>query len=237
MDLVTTLPSVIYAVTKTDGTVVRVDNPHNYPDPGSIAEAREPYAKVSIISPPDYVGNIMPMCQERRGEYRDMQYLDTNLVELHYSMPLGEIIYDFFDTLKARTRGYASLDYELDKYEPSELVKVDLLLNGDQGDALSVLAHRDKAYPRARRLCEKLKENIPRQLFEVPVQAAIGGKIIARETVKAMRKDVLAKCYGGDITRKKKLLEKQKEGNKRMRQLGSVEEAQEALMAVLKLGE
>ena len=237
LDLVTTLPSVIYEVTKTDRTVVRVDNPHNYPDPGSIAEAREPFAKVSIISPPDYVGNIMPMCQERRGEFKDMQYLDTNLVELHYSMPLGEIIYDFFDTLKARTKGYASLDYELDKYEPSELVKVDMLLNGDQVDALSFIAHREKAYPRARRLCEKLRDNIPRQLFEVPVQAAIGGKVIARETVRAMRKDVLAKCYGGDITRKKKLLEKQKEGKKKMRSLGTVQIPTEAFMAVLKLDE
>ena len=237
LDLVTTLPSVIYEVTKTDGTVVRVDNPHNYPDPGAILEAREPYAKVSIISPPDYVGNIMPMCQDRRGVFKDMQYLDTNLVELHYSMPIGEIIYDFFDALKARTKGYASLDYELEGYEPSELVKVDLLLNGDQVDALSFIAHRDKAYARARRICEKLKENIPRQLFEVPVQAAIGGKIIARETVKAMRKDVLAKCYGGDITRKKKLLEKQKEGKKKMRSLGSVQLPTEAFMAVLKLDE
>ena len=237
LDLVTTLPSVIYEVTKTDGTVVRVDNPHNYPDPAVIQMAEEPYAKVSIVTPPDYVGNIMPMCQERRGEYKDMQYLDTNLVELHYSMPLGEIIYDFFDTLKARTKGYASLDYELDKYEPSELVKVDVLLNGDQVDALSFIAHKDKAYPRARRLCEKLKENIPRQLFEVPVQAAIGGKVIARETVKAMRKDVLAKCYGGDITRKKKLLEKQKEGKKKMRSLGTVQIPTEAFMAVLKLDE
>ena len=237
LDLVTTLPSVIYEVTKTDGTVVRVDNPHNYPDPGSISEAREPYAKVSIIAPPDYVGNIMPMCQDRRGVFKDMQYLDTNLVELHYSMPIGEIIYDFFDALKARTKGYASLDYELEGYEPSELVKVDLLLNGDQVDALSFIAHRDKAYARARRICEKLKENIPRQLFEVPVQAAIGGKIIARETVKAMRKDVLAKCYGGDITRKKKLLEKQKEGKKKMRTLGTVQLPTEAFMAVLKLDE
>ena len=237
LDLVTTLPSVIYEVTKTDGSVVTVDNPHNYPDPGSIAEAREPYAKVSIIAPPDYVGNIMPMCQDRRGVFKDMQYLDTNLVELHYSMPIGEIIYDFFDALKARTKGYASLDYELDKYEPSELVKVDLLLNGDQVDALSFIAHKDKAYARARRICEKLKENIPRQLFEVPIQAAIGGKIIARETVKAMRKDVLAKCYGGDITRKKKLLEKQKEGKKKMRSLGSVQLPTEAFMAVLKLDE
>ena len=237
LDLVTTLPSVIYEVTKTDGTVVRVDNPHNYPDPGSISEAREPYAKVSIIAPPDYVGNIMPMCQDRRGIFKDMQYLDTNLVELHYSMHIGEIIYDFFDALKARTKGYASLDYELEGYERSDLVKVDLLLNGDQVDALSFIVHREKAYGRARKICEKLKENIPRQLFEVPVQAAIGGKIIARETVKAMRKDVLAKCYGGDITRKKKLLEKQKEGKKKMRTLGTVQLPTEAFMAVLKLDE
>ena len=237
LDLITTLPSVIYEITRTDGTVLRVDNPHNYPDPGQITESREPYAKVSIITPPDYVGNIMPMCQERRAEFRDMQYLDTNLVEMHYAMPINEIIYDFFDTLKARTKGYASLDYELEGYRPSELVKVDMLVNGDQVDALSFIAHKDKAYGRARRLCEKLKENIPRQLFEVPVQAAIGGKIIARETVKAMRKDVLAKCYGGDITRKKKLLEKQKEGKKKMRSLGSVQIPTEAFMAVLKLDE
>ena len=237
LDLITTLPSVIYKIIKTDGRVVMVDNPHNYPDPGAIDAAEEPYAKVSIIAPPDYVGNIMPLCQDRRGEFKDMQYLDTNLVELHYSIPLGEIIYDFFDTLKARTKGYASLDYELESYRPSELVKVDLLLNGDQVDALSFIAHREKAYARARRLCEKLKENIPRQLFEVPVQAAIGGKVIARETIKAMRKDVLAKCYGGDITRKKKLLEKQKEGKKKMRSLGSVQIPTEAFMAVLKLDE
>ena len=237
LDLVTTLPSVIYHVYKTDGTMVAVDNPHNYPDPAVIEHAEEPYVKVNIIAPNEYVGNIMPMCQDRRGEFKDMQYLDTNLVELHYSMPLNEIIYDFFDTLKARTKGYASLDYELDRYEVSDLVKVDLLLNGDQVDALSFIAHRDKAYSRARRLCEKLKENIPRQLFEVPVQAAIGGKIIARETVRAMRKDVLAKCYGGDITRKKKLLEKQKEGKKKMRSLGSVQLPTEAFMAVLKLDE
>ena len=237
LDLVTTLPSVIYEVDKTDGTTVKVDNPHNYPDPGLITEAREPYAKVSIIAPPDYVGNIMPMCQDRRGIFKDMQYLDTNLVELHYSMPLGEIIYDFFDALKARTKGYASLDYELEGYQPSQLVKVDLLLNGDQVDALSFIAHKDKAYGRARKICEKLKENIPRQLFEVPIQAAIGGKIIARETVKAMRKDVLAKCYGGDITRKKKMLEKQKEGKKKMRSLGTVQMPTEAFMAVLKLDE
>ena len=237
LDLVTTLPSVIYEVVKTDGSTVYVDNPHNYPDPAEIAEAYEPYAKVSIITPPEYIGNIMPMCQERRGIYKDTQYLDTNLVELHYDMPLGEIIYDFFDALKAKTRGYASLDYELSGYQPSDLVKVDLLLNGDQVDALSFIAHREKAYPRARRICEKLKENIPRQLFEIPVQAAIGGKVIARETVKAMRKDVLAKCYGGDITRKKKLLEKQKEGKKKMRSLGSVQLPTEAFMAVLKLDE
>lgn len=235
LDLITTLPSVIYEVTKTDGTLVRVDNPHNYPDPGSIKEAMEPYAKVSIITPPDYVGSIMPLCQDRRGEYKDMQYLDTNLVEIRYLMPLNEIIYDFFDTLKAKTRGYASLDYELDEYRPSDLVKVDLLLNGDQVDALSFIAHRDKAYKRARRICEKLKENIPRQMFEVPIQAAIGGKVIARETLKALRKDVLAKCYGGDITRKKKLLEKQKEGKKKMRSLGTVQMPTEAFMAVLKL--
>ena len=214
LDLVTTLPSVIYHVYKTDGTMVAVDNPHNYPDPAVIEHAEEPYVKVNIIAPNEFVGNIMPMCQDRRGEFKDMQYLDTNLVELHYQMPLNEIIYDFFDALKANTKGYASLDYELSGYRPSELVKVDLKLNGEMVDALSFIAHKDKAYPRARRLCEKLKENIPRQLFEVPVQAAIGGRVIARETVKAMRKDVLAKCYGGDITRKKKLLEKQKEGKK-----------------------
>ena len=237
LDLVTTLPSVIYEVYKTDGTLVRVDNPHNYPDPAVIEHAEEPFVKVTIVTPPDYVGNIMPMCQDRRGEFKDMQYLDTFLVELHYEMPLNEIIYDFFDTLKANTKGYASLDYELSGYRPSELVKVDLLLNGDQVDALSFIAHKDKAYPRARKLCEKLKENIPRQLFEVPVQAAIGGRVIARETVKAMRKDVLAKCYGGDITRKKKLLEKQKEGKKKMRSLGTVQVPTEAFLAVLKLDE
>ena len=237
LELVTTLPSVIYKVVKTDGSVVMVDNPHNYPEVPSIAEAYEPYVKVSIITPNEFVGNIMPLCQDRRGEYRNMQYLDQRLVELHYEMPLNEIIYDFFDTLKARTKGYASLDYELSEYKLSDLVKVDMLLNGDQVDALSFIAHRDKAYPRARKLCEKLKENIPRQLFEVPIQAAIGGKIIARETVRAMRKDVLAKCYGGDITRKKKLLEKQKEGKKKMRQLGTVSIPTEAFLAVLKLDE
>ena len=237
LELVTTLPSVIYKVVKTDGTVVMVDNPHNYPEVPSIAEAYEPYVKVSIITPNEFVGNIMPLCQDRRGEYKNMQYLDTRLVEMHYEMPLNEIIYDFFDTLKARTKGYASLDYELSEYKISDLVKVDMLLNGDQVDALSFIAHREKAYGRARKLCEKLKENIPRQLFEVPIQAAIGGKIIARETVKAMRKDVLAKCYGGDITRKKKLLEKQKEGKKKMRSLGTVQVPTEAFLAVLKLDE
>ena len=237
LDLVTTLPSVIYEVKKTDGTTVFVDNPHNYPDPASIAEALEPFVKVTIITPNEFVGNIMPLCQERRGVYKNMQYLDQRLVEMHYEMPLNEIIYDFFDTLKAKTKGYASLDYELSEYVPSDLVKVDMLLNGDQVDALSFIAHRDKAYGRARKLCEKLRDNIPRQLFEIPVQAAIGGKIIARETVRAMRKDVLAKCYGGDITRKKKLLEKQKEGKKKMRQLGTVQIPTEAFLAVLKLDE
>ena len=237
LDLVTTLPSVIYEVKKTDGTTVFVDNPHNYPDPASIAEALEPFVKVTIITPNEFVGNIMPLCQERRGVYKNMQYLDQRLVEMHYEMPLNEIIYDFFDTLKAKTKGYASLDYELSEYVPSDLVTVDMLLNGDQVDALSFIAHREKAYGRARKLCEKLRDNIPRQLFEVPVQAAIGGKIIARETVRAMRKDVLAKCYGGDITRKKKLLEKQKEGKKKMRQLGTVQIPTEAFLAVLKLDE
>ena len=235
LDLVTTLPSVIYEVYKTDGTMVRVDNPHNYPDPAHIEHAEEPYVKVTIVTPPDYVGNIMPMCQDRRGEFKDMQYLDTYLVEMHYEMPLNEIIYDFFDALKSRTRGYGSLDYELEGYRPSKLVKLDILLNGEIVDALSFILFADNAYTRARKICEKLKDNIPRQMFEIPVQAAIGGKIIARETVKAMRKDVLAKCYGGDITRKKKLLEKQKEGKKKMRQLGSVSPPSEAFTAVLKL--
>ena len=237
LDLITTLPSVIYRITKTDGTVLMIDNPHDYPNPASIEVAEEPYVNVSIITPQEFVGNIMPLCQDLRGEYKNMQYLDSRLVELHYEMPLNEIVYNFFDTLKARTKGYASLDYEFSSYHPSELVKVDMLLNGDQVDALSFIAHKDKAYGRARKLCEKLKENIPRQLFEIPVQAAIGGKIIARETVKALRKDVLAKCYGGDITRKKKLLEKQKEGKKKMRQLGTVQIPTEAFLAVLKLDE
>ena len=235
LDLITTLPSVIYRITKTDGTVLMIDNPHDYPNPASIEVAEEPFVNVSIITPQEFVGNIMPLCQNLRGEYKNMQYLDSRLVELHYEMPLGEIVYNFFDTLKARTKGYASLDYEFSAYHPSELVKVDMLLNGDQVDALSFIAHKDKAYGRARSLCEKLKENIPRQLFEIPVQAAIGGKVIARETVKALRKDVLAKCYGGDITRKKKLLEKQKEGKKKMRQLGTVQIPTEAFLAVLKL--
>ena len=237
LDLVTTLPSVIYEIEMTDGTIRYVDNPHNYPEVSAIAEAREPYVEMTIITPQEFVGNIMPLCQDRRGIYQGMTYLDQRLVELKYEMPLGEIIYDFFDALKARTKGYASMDYEFAEYRPSELVKVDLLLNGEPVDALSLIAHKDKAYPRARRLCEKLKENIPRQLFEVPIQAAIGGKIIARETVKALRKDVLAKCYGGDITRKKKLLEKQKEGKKKMRSLGSVQLPTEAFLAVLKLDE
>ena len=237
LDLITTAPSVIYRVTKTDGSVVMVDNPLNYPDPAEIENAQEPFVKAAIMCPTEFVGNIMDLCQERRGEYKDMNYLDSARVELHYEMPLNEIIYDFFDALKSRSRGYASLDYEFLGYRDSSLVKLDILLNGEIVDALSFIVHKDKAYPRARRICEKLKENIPRQLFEVPVQAAIGGKIIARETIKAMRKDVLAKCYGGDITRKKKLLEKQKEGKKRMRNLGSVSVPQEAFMAVLKLDE
>ena len=237
LDLITTLPSVIYRITKTDGTVLMIDNPHDYPNPASIEVAEEPFVNVSIITPQEFVGNIMPLCQDLRGEYKNMQYLDSRLVELHYEMPLNEIVYNFFDTLKARTKGYASLDYEFSSYHPRELVKVDMLLNGDQVDALSFIAHKDKAYGLPRKLCEKLKENIPRQLFEIPVQAAIGGKIIARETVKALRKDVLAKCYGGDITRKKKLLEKQKEGKKKMRQLGTVQIPTEAFLAVLKLDE
>ena len=237
LDLITTLPSVIYDITKTDGTVVHVDNPHNYPDPAVIAEAREPYAAVTILTPPEYVGNIMPMCQERRATFKDMQYLDTNLVELHYSMPLNEIIYDFFDTLKARTKGYASLDYELDKYEPSDLVKVDLLLNGEQVDALSFYRPPGQGLPPGQAAVREAQGEHPPAALRGAGPGAIGGKIIARETVKAMRKDVLAKCYGGDITRKKKLLEKQKEGKKKMRSLGSVQLPTEAFMAVLKLDE
>ena len=235
LDLITTAPSVVYRVTKTDGTVEMIDNPLNYPDPTEIELAEEPFVRASIITPPEYVGSIMEICQERRGEYLDLTYLDQSRVELHYDMPLNEIIFDFFDCLKSKTRGYASLDYEVTGYRASNLVKLDILLNGEVVDALSFILHADKAYARARKICEKLKENIPRQLFEIPVQAAIGSKIIARETIKALRKDVLAKCYGGDISRKKKLLEKQKEGKKRMRSFGTVEVPQEAFMAVLKL--
>ena len=235
LDLITTAPSVVYKITLTNGEVVEIDNPTNYPDPALIQSAEEPMVRASIFTPTEYIGNIMELCQERRGVYKDTKYIDTDRVELHYDLPLNEIVYDFFDALKSRTKGYASFDYELKGYEPSKLVKLDILLNGDMVDALSFIVHADKSYQRARRMAEKLKEHIPRQLFEVPIQAAIGGKIIARETVKAMRKDVLAKCYGGDITRKKKLLEKQKEGKKRMRQLGTVEVPQEAFMAVLKL--
>ncbi len=237
LDLITTAPNVVYRITKTDGTVLMVDNPLNYPDPAEIELAEEPYVKASLMAPQEYVGNIMDLCTSRRGEFKDMVYLDATRVELHYQMPLNEIIYDFFDALKSRTRGYGSLDYELDEYRPSKLVKLDILLNGDVVDALSFILFADNAYPRARKICEKLKENIPRQMFEIPVQAAIGGKVIARETIKALRKDVLAKCYGGDITRKKKLLEKQKEGKKRMRTFGTVAVPSEAFMAVLKLDE
>ena len=235
LDLITTAPNVVYRVTKLNGEVVMVDNPLNYPDPMEIQLAEEPFVKASLIAPQEYVGAIMDLCTNRRGEFKNMVYLDERRVELHYEMPLNEIIYDFFDALKSRTRGYGSLDYELIGYRPSRLVKLDILLNGDIVDALSFILFADNAYPRARKICEKLKENIPRAQFEIPVQAAIGGKIIARETIKALRKDVLAKCYGGDITRKKKLLEKQKEGKKRMRTFGTVSVPSEAFMAVLKL--
>ncbi len=237
LDLVTTAPSVIYKVNLTSGETVYIDNPTNYPDVSVIASAEEPMVKADILAPSEFVGNVMELCQDRRGVFKDMKYLDDTRVSIHYELPLNEIVYDFFDALKSRTRGYASFDYEMLGYAPSKLVKLDILLNGDIVDALSFIVHTDKAYSRARKIAEKLKDNIPRQLFEVPIQAAIGGKIIARETVKAMRKDVLAKCYGGDITRKKKLLEKQKEGKKRMRQLGTVEVPQEAFMSVLKLDE
>ncbi len=237
LDLITTAPNVVYRVTKTNGETMMVYTPLDYPDPMEIQLAEEPYAKVNLIAPQEYVGNIMDLCQTRRGEFKDMVYLDANRVELHYEMPLNEIIYDFFDALKSRTRGYGSLDYELIGYRPSKLVKLDIMLNGDIVDALSFILFADNAYPRARKICEKLKDNIPRAQFEIPVQAAIGGKIIARETIKALRKDVLAKCYGGDITRKKKLLEKQKEGKKRMRTFGTVSVPSEAFMAVLKLDE
>ena len=237
LDLITTAPNVVYRITKTSGETIEVYTPLNYPDPAEILQCEEPFVRASILTPPEYVGNIMELCQQRRGEYRDMTYLDEGRVELHYFMPLNEIIYDFFDALKSRTRGYGSLDYEMDGYRPSRLVKLDILLNGEIVDALSFILFADNAYARARKICEKLKENIPRQMFEIPVQAAVGGKIIARETIKALRKDVLAKCYGGDITRKKKLLEKQKEGKKKMRQLGTVQIPTEAFLAVLKLDE
>ena len=237
LDLITTAPSVIYRLTLATGETVEIDNPTNYPDPATIVSSEEPMCAVHIYSPSEFVGQIMELCQQRRGEYKDMQYIGTERVDIHYILPLNEIVYDFFDALKSRTRGYASYDYLQIGYQKSNLVKLDVLLNGEVVDALSFIVHADNSYTRARRIAEKLKEHIPRQLFEVPVQVAIGGKVIARETVKAMRKDVLAKCYGGDITRKKKLLEKQKEGKKRMRQLGSVEVPQEAFMAVLKLDE
>ena len=237
LDLITTAPSVIYRLTLATGETVEIDNPTNYPDPAIIVSSEEPMCAVHIYSPSEFVGQIMELCQQRRGEYKDMQYIGTERVDIHYILPLNEIVYDFFDALKSRTRGYASYDYLQIGYQKSNLVKLDVLLNGEVVDALSFIVHADNSYTRARRIAEKLKEHIPRQLFEVPVQVAIGGKVIARETVKAMRKDVLAKCYGGDITRKKKLLEKQKEGKKRMRQLGSVEVPQEAFMAVLKLDE
>ena len=235
LDLITTAPGVNYHVVKTDGTVVTVTNPSNLPSPQEIDHIEEPYVRADIYTPPEYIGAIMELCQNKRGEYIDLVYLDKTRVRIEYEIPLNEIVYDFFDGLKSRTRGYASLDYEIKGYKPSDLVKLDILLNNEICDALSIIVHRDKAYERGRGIAEKLKEVIPRQLFEVPIQAAIGGKVIARETVKAMRKDVLAKCYGGDITRKKKLLEKQKEGKKRMRQIGSVEVPSEAFMSVLKL--
>ncbi|MBR2452951.1 MAG: translation elongation factor 4 [Clostridia bacterium] len=235
LDLVTTAPSVEYQVYKTDGTMLTISNPTNLPEPQEIDYMKEPIVAANIMTPKEFVGSIMELCQERRGTYIDMTYLDENRVTLKYELPLNEIIYDFFDALKSRTRGYASFDYEMKNYQKSDLVKLDILLNGDMVDALSFIVHKEKAYARGRRIAEKLKDSIPRQLFEIPIQAAVGSKIIARETVRAMRKDVLAKCYGGDITRKKKLLEKQKEGKKRMRQVGSVEVPQEAFMSVLKL--
>lgn len=237
LDLVTTIPSVIYKIHTNDGNVLEIDNPSNYPDPATIDYSEEPLANAHIYAPSEYVGSIMDLCQDRRGIFKDMVYIANDRVDIHYELPVNEIIYDFFDVLKTRTRGYASFDYEILGYRKSELVKLDVLLNSDVIDALSFIIHRDKAYSRARKIAEKLKEHIPRQLFEVPIQIAIGGKVIARETVKAVRKDVLAKCYGGDITRKKKLLEKQKEGKKRMRHFGSVEVPQDAFMAVLKLDE
>lgn len=235
LDIITTAPSVYYHVHKTNGEMIELSNPSSLPSPTEIDYIEEPVVKASIFTPPEYVGAIMELCQEKRGIYKDLTYLDTNRVRLSYVLPLGEIIYDFFDSLKSRTKGYASLDYEMAGFERSDLVRVDILLNGEKCDALSIIVHKDKAYSRGRALTEKLKKIIPRQLFEVPIQAAIGSKIIARETVSAMRKDVLAKCYGGDITRKRKLLEKQKEGKKRMRKIGSVEIPSEAFMSILKL--
>lgn len=237
LDLVTTVPSVVYKIHLTNGEVVEIDNPTHYPDPANIDYSEEPVADAHIYAPQEYVGSVMELCQERRGTFKNMDYISGDRVEIKYDLPLNEIIYDFFDALKSRTRGYASLDYEISEYKRSNLVKLDVLLNGDVVDALSFIVHSDKAYGRARKIAEKLKDNIPRQMFEIPIQIAIGGKVIARETVKAMRKDVLAKCYGGDITRKKKLLEKQKEGKKRMRSFGTVEVPQEAFMAILKLDE
>ena len=237
LDIITTAPSVIYRITQTDGTIVLIDNPTNYPDPSKIAKAEEPIADSHIFTPKEYVGNIMDLCQERRGTFIDMDYIDTDRVNIHYELPLNEIIYDFFDALKSRTRGYASFDYELQGYKESKLVKLDMMINGEVVDALSFILHEDRAYAKARKMAQNLKDNIPRQLFEIPIQACVGGRIIARETVKALRKDVLSKCYGGDISRKKKLLEKQKEGKKRMRKLGTVEIPQEAFMSVLKLDE
>ncbi|MBR4451444.1 MAG: translation elongation factor 4 [Clostridia bacterium] len=235
LDLVTTIPSVVYKINLSDGSQIEIDNPTHYPDPANIVSCEEPFTDAHIYSPSEYVGTIMDLCQERRGVFENMDYITPDRVDIHYELPLNEIIYDFFDSLKSRTRGYASFDYEITEYRASKLVKLDVMLNGDVIDALSFIIHSDKAYSKARKIAEKLKDNIPRQMFEIPIQIAIGGKIIARETVKAMRKDVLAKCYGGDITRKKKLLEKQKEGKKRMRHFGTVEVPQEAFMAVLKL--
>ena len=236
LDLVTTAPSVIYEVTKTNGTTIMIDNPANLPPVTEIAEMKEPYVLVTIYTPQDYVGTLMDLCQEKRGVFKDMQY-EGGRVKLTYDVPLNEVIFDFFDALKSRSRGYASMDYELKDYETSDLVKLDFLLNGDICDAFTMIVHRDRAYARGRSIAEKLCEVIPRQQFDIPIQAAIGGKVIARETVKAVRKDVLAKCYGGDITRKKKLLEKQKEGKKRMRQFGTVEVPSEAFMKVLKMND
>ena len=237
LDLVTTAPGVIYRVHKTDGEVMELTNPSNLPDPSTIEYMEEPFVSAEIMVTTEYVGAIMQLCQERRGVYKSMEYMETTRALLKYDLPLNEIIYDFFDALKSRSRGYASFDYEMKGYVRSDLVKLDILINKEEVDVLSFILHKDTAYERGRKMCEKLKEEIPRQLFEIPIQAAIGSKVIARETVKAMRKDVLAKCYGGDISRKRKLLEKQKEGKKRMRQVGNVEIPQKAFMSVLKLDE